>query len=195
MENIRAMKSEDLSDEKLIDLILRRDESALERLYERYASALMGLALKMLGDRIAADEAVQETFWKVWNKAETYVRERGAVLSWLFGITHHLCIDMIRRQRADVVSLGVESIGNPVQMEMGVADKVNTASLYKQVQAALDMLPPEQRQAIEMAYFGGMTRQEIAGATGVPLGTVHTRVRLALQKLKNELRIQGIEEE
>src|SRR3990172_1085463 len=106
------MKGEDPSDEKLIDLISRRDESALEGLYERYASAVMGLALRMLQDRIIADEVVQETFWKVWNKAETYVSKRGSVLSWLFGIAHHLCIDMIRKQEAEAAFLGEMSIGN-----------------------------------------------------------------------------------
>ena len=189
------MKGEDPSDEKLIDLILRRDESALEGLYERYASAVMGLALRMLQDRIIADEVVQETFWKVWNKAETYVSKRGSVLSWLFGIAHHLCIDMIRKQEAEAAFLGEMSIGNPRQMEMGAVEEASTAPLYTQVQSAMKILPPEQRLVIEMAFFKGMTRQEIASATGAPLGTVHTRARLALRKLRSELRGQGIEEE
>ena len=186
----------DWSDEQLMVQVARGDTAAYEILYDRYAGMVMGLALKITGDRNLAEEVVQETFWRVWRKADLFQSQRGAFTSWFFGITRNLSIDMIRRQKTQVQpidepELVIEQSADPsadVPEAAWLRDKAH------QVGEAIKTLPSEQRQVIEMAYFKGMTRQEIAKATGDPLGTVHTRARLALQKLRDFLQLQGFEE-
>ena len=187
---------EQWSDEQLIAQVARGDTAAYEMLYDRYSSAGMGLALKITGDQALAEEVVQETFWRVWRKADLFQNQRGAFTSWFFGITRNLSIDMLRRQRtqgqpADQAEQLIEQAPDP---SPGVPETVWLRSKHEQMRAAVETLPKEQRYVIEMAYFRGMTRQEIASATGEPLGTIHTRARLALQKLREELQMQGFEE-
>ncbi|HXV97966.1 MAG TPA: sigma-70 family RNA polymerase sigma factor [Anaerolineae bacterium] len=174
------------------------DAAALESLYEQYASAVMGLALKMLGDRAAAEEVVQETFWRVWRNASSFYEQQGAFSNWLFGITRNLAIDSWRRRKArpqpifdDAEEQQLEHNPDP---NVDVSESAWTAIKHVQVREALGTLPPAQREVVEMAFFGGMTRQEIAESTGVPLGTVHTRARLGLQKLREVLQEQGFED-
>lgn len=183
----------DLSDDQIMRSIVQRDDSALELLYDRFASAVMGLALKMLGSRPAAEEIVQETFWRVWNKADSYQSDRGSVLSWLFGITHNLCVDHLRRTKVDGMSVAVGGLINQPDPDVNVLESASLSMRGKQVRAALEELPSEQREVIELAYFQGLTRQDIARTTGVPLGTVHTRARLGLQKLQAALLAAGFE--
>ena len=187
---------EQWSDEQLIAQVARGDTAAYEMLYDRYSSAGMGLALKITGDQALAEEVVQETFWRVWRKADLFQNRRGAFTSWFFGITRNLSIDMLRRQRAqgkssDETEQLIEQAPDP---SPGVPETAWLRSKHEQMRAAVETLPKEQRYVIEMAYFRGMTRQEIASATGEPLGTIHTRARLALQKLRDELQLQGFEE-
>ena len=184
------------SDEQLIAQVARGDTAAYEMLYDRYCSAVMGLALKITGDRSLAEEVVQETFWRVWRKADLFQTQRGAFTSWFFGITRNLSIDVLRRQKTQIQPVDeteqiIEQAADPT------TDVPETAWLrekHQQMRAAIETLPKEQRSVIEMAYFRGMTRQEIAQVTGEPLGTIHTRARLALQKLREELQMQGFEE-
>ena len=191
-----TMIVEQWSDEQLIAQVARGDTAAYEMLYDRYSSAGMGLALKITGDQALAEEVVQETFWRVWRKADLFQNQRGAFTSWFFGITRNLSIDMLRRQRsqgqpADQAEQVIEQTPDP---SPSVPETVWLRSKHEQMRAAVETLPKEQRYVIEMAYFRGMTRQEIASATGEPLGTIHTRARLALQKLREELQLQGFEE-
>jgi RNA polymerase sigma-70 factor (ECF subfamily) len=189
----------DCHDTELLGRIMAGDSAALELLYDRYAAAVMGLAFKMLGDRTLAEEVTQETFWRVWRSAETFQSRQGKFTSWLFGITRNLCIDSWRRRQ-----VRPQPVADPAAVEpdpgqlpdagLDVAESAWTAIKHKQVRAALAALPPTQRQVIELAYFWGMTRQEIADQTNVPLGTVHTRARLALQKLREALQEQGFED-
>jgi RNA polymerase sigma-70 factor (ECF subfamily) len=167
-------------------------------LYDRYAPAVMGLALKMLGDRALAEEVVQETFWRVWRNADSFRAQRGSFPAWLFGIARNLTIDMCRRRkvrpqpaRDDAEEQKIDRAPDP---DVDVAESAWTAIKHTQVRTAMDVLPPAQRRVIELAYFGGLTRQEIAEATGEPLGTIHTRARLALQKLRETLQAQGFED-
>jgi RNA polymerase sigma-70 factor (ECF subfamily) len=178
------MNLDDLTEDQLIGRVVEKDEAALELLYDRYASAIMGLALKILGDRGAADEVVQETFWRVWNKAGYYTSERGSVLSWLFAIAHNLSIDELRRKRTAPVYQDLQIPDSTPAGEPAVEAQAAITGQSEQVKAILAELPPEQRDVIEMAFFGGLTRQEIAKKTGMPLGTIHTRARLGLQKLR-----------
>lgn len=191
-----AMIIKEWSDEQLIANVARGDTAAYETLYDRYSSAIMGFALKITGDRSLAEEILQETFWRVWSKADLFQSQRGAFTSWFFGIARNLSIDMLRRQRtqaqpADESERMIEQTPDP---SLDVPETAWLKVKYQQMRAAIESLPKEQRNVIEMAYFRGMTRQEIARITGEPLGTIHTRARLAIQKLRDELQMQGFEE-
>jgi len=190
------MVVENWSDEQLIAQVARGDTAAYEMLYDRYSSAGMGLALRITGDQALAEEVVQETFWRVWRKADSFQTQRGVFTSWFFGIARNLSIDMLRRQRtqgkpAHEAEKIIEQAADP---SPEVPEAAWLRSKHEQMRAAIQTLPKEQRSVIEMAYFRGMTRQEIARATGEPLGTIHTRARLALQKLREELQTQGFED-
>jgi RNA polymerase sigma-70 factor (ECF subfamily) len=184
------------SDEQLIAQVARGDTAAYETLYDRYCSTVMGLALKITGDRSLAEEVVQETFWRVWRKADLFQTQRGAFTSWFFGITRNVSIDLLRRQKTQIqpVEETEQIIEQAVDPSMNVPEAAWLREKHQQMRAAIATLPKEQRSVIEMAYFRGLTRQEIAQATGEPLGTIHTRARLALQKLRDELQMQGFEE-
>lgn len=191
-----AMIIKEWSDEQLIAKVARGDTAAYELLYDRYSSAVMGFALKITGDRSLAEEILQETFWRVWRKADLFQNQRGAFTSWFFGIARNLSIDMLRRQRtqaqpADESDKVIEQTADP---SLDVPETAWLRVKHQQMRTAIESLPSEQRSVIEMAYFRGMTRQEIARTTGEPLGTIHTRARLALQKLRDELQMQGFEE-
>jgi len=185
----------DLSDEQLIRLIASRDGTALEYLYERYSASVMGLAMKMLANRAEADEVVQETFWRVWSKTDSFRADRGTLLSWIFAIAHNLCIDLIRQQKVNPMNLEEAPIVNIADHGMNEAASIRDAVEREQLQSAMDDLPSDQREVIEMAFFKGLTRQEIAKVTGVPLGTVHTRARLGLQKLRTSLQARGFDQD
>ena len=191
-----TMIVEKWSDEQLIAQVSRGDTAAYEILYDRYGSVVMGLALKITGDQALAEDVVQETFWRVWSKSDLFQTERGAFTSWFFGIARNLSIDTLRRQRtqgkpADEADQIIERAVDP---SPSVSETAWLRVRHQQMRAAIETLPADQRNVIEMAYFRGMTRQEIAQATGEPLGTIHTRARLALQKLREELQRQGFEE-
>ena len=187
-----------LSDEVLASRAARGDSAALEALYDRHASTVLGLALKIIADRAAAEDILQETFWRVWKSADTFQPQRGSFTSWLFRIARNLAIDMYRRRNVRPQAVPDGEAGESVldqtpDPDMDVANQAQAAIENKQVRTAMRSLPGVQRQVIEMAYFYGMTRQEIAEATGEALGTIHTRARLALQKLREELERQKFE--
>jgi RNA polymerase sigma-70 factor (ECF subfamily) len=187
-----------LSDEALAAQVARGNSAALEALYERHSSTVLGLTLKIIGDRAAAEDILQETFWRVWKSAATFQSDRGSFISWLFRIARNLAIDTYRRNnvRPQVVPDDDDStsmLDRTPDPDIDVAEQAQAVLQNKQVRSAMSSLPGVQRQVIEMAYFYGMTRQEIAEATGEALGTIHTRARLALQKLKEELERQKFE--
>jgi RNA polymerase sigma-70 factor (ECF subfamily) len=184
--------SEQVSDEKLASRVAQGDSAALEALYDRHAATVLAMMLKILGDRATAEDVLQETFWRVWRGASTYQPERGSFTGWLFRIARNLAIDAYRRRKTgpQVILEGGEAepiLDRTPDPDMNVADHVQAAMLQRRVRQALNDLPQEQRQVIELAYYYGMTRQEIASATGQALGTIHTRARLGLQKLRDEL--------
>jgi RNA polymerase sigma-70 factor (ECF subfamily) len=186
------------SDEVLASQVARGNSAALETLYDRHSATVLGLTLKILGDRAAAEDVLQETFWRVWKSADTFQPQRGSFSSWLFRIARNLAIDAYRRRSVRPQPIvGDEQSGSVLDRtpdpDMDVAAQAVSALDTKQVRSAMSLLPGVQRQVIEMAYFYGMTRQEIAEATGEALGTIHTRARLALQKLREELERQKFE--
>lgn len=188
-----------LSDEVLASQVARGNSSALEALYDRYSATVLGLALRVVDDRAMAEDVLQETFWRVWKNADTFQSQRGSFSSWLFRIARNLAIDAYRRRnvRPQVMpenEEGTSLLDRTPDPNMDVLEQAQAAQQNEQVHSALRSLSGVQRQVIELAYFYGMTRQEIAQATGEALGTIHTRARLALQKLREELERQKFEE-
>jgi RNA polymerase sigma-70 factor (ECF subfamily) len=184
-------------DRALLARIASGDSRALDQLYDRYARVVYGLALRMLRSAELAEEVVQETFWRVWRRSETFQPERGQVSSWVLGIAHNLALDELRRQRARPNPV-YDQEDQPVlrDLEDQRVDVVGEALDQEQRQiitAALAQIPEEQREAIELAYFGGLSQSEIAAQLDNPLGTVKTRIRLGLQKLRDILSAQGFE--
>ena len=193
------MAVERLSDEVLAAQVARGESQALEVLYDRYAATVLGISLKILGDRAAAEDMLQETFWRVWRSAASYQSQRGTFAGWLFRIARNLAIDAYRRRNirprpitdVDDSDSRIDQTPDP---NMDVAEQFRVFLNHKLVLGALRTLPRVQRQVIELAYLHGMTRQEIAEATGEALGTIHTRARLALQKLREELQREEFED-
>jgi len=187
-----------LSDESLVVLAGKGDSAALEVLYDRHSATVLGLVVRILGERAAAEDVLQETFWRVWKSAETYQPQRGPFTSWLYRIARNLAIDLYRRQNVRPQEISGEDDGASLldqapDREMDVAAQAQSALETGQIRSAINTLSGVQRQVIELAYFYGMTRQEIAEATGEALGTIYTRARLALQKLREELDKQRFE--
>jgi RNA polymerase sigma-70 factor (ECF subfamily) len=185
------MSYKSLTDAELMARVTQRDKVALEELYDRYSAAALGLGLKMVGDRSAAEELVQEAFWRVWKRAATFELGRGQFTAWLFGIVHNLAIDEIRRRRVrpNTVSTDAEdeAILDLPDQGVDVAEAAFQSVTGAQVRLALKSLPEAQRSVIELAFFEGLTHQEIATRLNEPIGTIHTRARLALQKLRESL--------
>lgn len=178
-------------DEALMARVARRDSHALDILYGRYAPLALGLAAKILGDRQSGEEVVQEAFWRVWKRAKTYRKTRGHFSPWLLSIVHNLAVDELRKRSVRPALTSADLDDQAVrEIPDGRADVAATAFSNiagEQVRAALALLPASQRNVLELAYFQGLTHQAISEKLGEPLGTVHTRSRLALLKLREEL--------
>ena len=184
------MNYELAEDKDLISGIRDRDRMALEALYSRYSGAVYGLAMRMLRDAGAAEEVAQDTFFNIWRRAGSYDAPRGSVTTWLFGIARNRAIDELRKRRraADRVQNGVDLSNKPA--ETRDSDPAEYAAVLhegRRVREAIGDLRPEQRQVVALAYFGGMTHTQISRELGQPLGTVKTRMRLAIKKLRRAL--------
>ncbi len=180
------MKFKKASDDELIQAIQQNSLDALEELYDRHIDTALAVGLRVLGDRSLAEDVVQEAFLAVWRQSETFRPERGKVRSWLFSIVRHRAIDLTRKRSYTRERLSLEEVGFEPRYP-DVWQEVSKALDQDRVKQAMDALPPEQREAIMMAYFGGLTQGEIAERTGVPLGTVKGRTRLGMQKLRSVL--------
>lgn len=181
----------------LVVAISKGDSGALDQLYDRYSSAVFRIAMRILKNREQAEEVVQEVFWRVWRRSASFASERGRVAQWLFGITHNLCIDELRRMRVRPTA-AYEHVDNPIIHQL-VDERIDvSASAWaseqrRMISEAMGTLPNAQREAIELMYFGGLSHQEIALRLDRPLGTVKTRVRLGLQKLNSLLTARGLQ--
>ena len=169
-------------DAELLERTGGGDRDAFELLYQRYARSVFGLALRRLGDRERAEEAVQETFAAVWRSARTFDRRRGAGGSWLFAVARNAVSDR-RRGRYEPPA---EPADRP-SAEAGPAERAESSWLAWRVHRALAELPEHERPLLELAYWGGLSQSEIAEFLGVPLGTVKTRTRSALARLADAL--------
>jgi RNA polymerase sigma-70 factor (ECF subfamily) len=180
----------EFDDQSLIRLIARSQESALSELYDRYSRLVYSLALNAVGDPATAEEITQDVFIRIWDHAGTYQAEKSKVLTWIASITRYRSIDIIRRRKIRPESQSVSWEIEPSAIEMNpinVEETVEISQKRRQVRQAISMLPEEQRQALAYAYFQGYTHREIAEVLGEPLGTVKTRIRLAMQKLRQLL--------
>jgi RNA polymerase sigma-70 factor, ECF subfamily len=168
----------DVSDGELIRLVGSGDRSAFDALYRRYSRPVFGLALRRLGDRGRAEDAVQETFASVWRAAQSYRPERGPGAPWLYAVTRNAIVDNGRAKREPPVDAPDE-----VALDDGPADRAESGWVAWRVHRALAELPESERRVIELAYWGGRSQSEIADLLGIPLGTVKTRTRTGLARL------------
>ena len=176
-------------DVALLKRMVAADETALGALYDRWVRSLYSLVLHLLRDPDEAEDVVEETFWQAWRKANSYEPSRGAVSTWLLTIGRRKALDRLRarkRSREDLVDNDRAFDDLPSRSQDPSVD-AEGSELKENVKAALRGLPAEQREVLELGYFSGMSQTEIAEATGQPLGTVKTRMRLALQKLREPL--------
>jgi RNA polymerase sigma-70 factor, ECF subfamily len=179
-ENLREERG--LTDGDLIGRIARRDANAFEVLYGRYARPVFGLALRRLGDRMRAEDAVQETFAAVWRSARTYRPDRGAGAPWLYAVARNAIVDRSRNR-----SEPPAEVPDTPSLEPTPAERAETSYVSWRVHRALESLSAKERDVLELAYYGELSQSEIADFLGIPLGTVKTRTRAGLSRLADLL--------
>lgn len=181
-----------LSDEALVALLARGEDVALGELYDRFSGVAYGMALRILRDEALAEDAVQEGFMAVWRAAARFVPERGTASTWILTLVHRRSVDVVRREERR----RAEPLAPDPGVETGEAtDELAWLRLERErVQGALRQLPDPQREAIELAYYGGFTQSELADRLGQPLGTIKSRMFNGLSRLR-ELLNEGVEED
>ena len=175
-----------LSDEAVVALVGRSDEVALGELYDRFGRIAYGLALRVLRDPGLAEDAVQEAFLQIWRGAERFVPERAKASAWIMTLVHRRAVDLVRREerrRADPL----EDASAVAGAEGSAEDLAWLRFERERVQAALSLLPDQQREALELAYYGGFTQSELAERLGQPIGTIKSRMFAGLTRLRELL--------
>lgn len=184
---------EAVPDDELVARVVARDEYAFGLLYERYADLVYSVAIRVLADPVAAQDVAQDVFIRFWRSPQRFDPQRGRFMPWLLSVARNRAVDEVRsRGRRRTHELPpVEGADDPIDVSApDPAWLAVLASEQRSVRTALTTLPPEQRQAIELAYFGGLTQQEIAARLSTPLGTIKTRVRLGMKKLRVVLSVE-----
>ena len=188
---VGSAKAADPNDADLADVarLARGELQALDGLYGRYGTMAYSIALRITGDAGTAEDVVQEAFLGAWRNAGRFAADRGSVRTWLLAIVHHRAIDTLRRRRATVeLPDDGEGASAPAALTLPDVWEDVAATLDRDaIQAALKAIPARQREALELAYFGGLTQVEIADRLSLPLGTVKSRMRLGLLALRAEL--------
>jgi RNA polymerase sigma-70 factor (ECF subfamily) len=177
------------SDADLISAFRRRDSSAAEHLYSRFAPRVFGLGMVILGNAAQAEDLVQDTFVKVWRKADTFDSRRGSLDTWVLLIARSLAIDTIRRRVLETRILAGHRDVSEESSAPGPEEHAETRDMTERARKAMASLSPGQRAALELAYFGGKTSTEVAELEGIPIGTAKTRIRTALVKLREALEV------
>jgi len=174
-----------LSDEAVVALVARSDEQALGELYDRFGRIAYGLSLRVLRDESLAEDAVQDAFLTAWRTADRFMPERGKASTWLLTLVHRRAVDVVRREdrrRAEPIEVAGDPAGE------GSADEAVWLRFERErVQAALRQLPDQQREALELAYYGGFTQSELAERLGQPVGTIKSRMFTGLTRLRDLL--------
>jgi RNA polymerase sigma-70 factor, ECF subfamily len=179
-----------LSDEALVALAARSEQTALAELYDRYGRTAYGLALRVLRDPTLAEDAVQEAFLTIWRPASRFMPEKGRASTWILTLVHRRAVDAVRheqRRRTDSLELA------PEPSVEGVEEDAWLRLQRERVQAALRLLPDAQREALELAYYGGFSQSELSERLGQPLGTIKSRMFTGLARLREELGEPGTE--
>ena len=180
----------DARDEELVERLRQADEDAFRGLFRRYAPSALGLARRVANQPFLAEEIVQEAFLAVWRNPDGYDRRRGSVRAWLMGMVHHRAVDAVRREESqrkraeDARGAEVVVVGDFADQ---VVDELGLPEERKAVRAALEELPAEQRQVIELMYFGGLSQSKVATRLDLPLGTVKSRTMLGMRRLRAAL--------
>jgi RNA polymerase sigma factor (sigma-70 family) len=173
-----------IPDEQVLEAVGKGDDDALGILYDRYGRVAYALAFRILRDPALAEDAVQEAFLAVWRSADAYKRERAKPSTWILTVVHRRAVDLVRREqrrRGEPLEAAPEPVSAPVDEDVALRDR------RAAVQAALHRLPGEQRQALELAYYAGLTQSELAARLGVPIGTVKSRMFAGLGRLRELL--------
>ena len=181
---MRRLDHAHLSDEALVALVARSDETALAELYDRVGGIAYGLAFRVLRDESLAEDAVQEAFLGLWRTAGSFVPERAKASTWLLTLVHRRAVDLVRREqrrRSDPLEDAPEPTTDSAE------DNAWLRLERERVQGALAQLPDQQREAIELAYYGGFTQSELADRLGQPLGTIKSRMFSGLARLRELL--------
>jgi RNA polymerase sigma-70 factor (ECF subfamily) len=178
----------DLADEEVMQLVQSGNPRAFELLYDRHGGAAFSLAYRMVGNRVMAEDIIQEAFLSIWRSRQRYDQARGSVRTWVLGIVHNRAIDGLRRsfvhdRRRETMEGVEERHEAPERTDVEAARREEARS----IRSALETLPDEQRRTIELAYFGGFSHSQIAELLGEPVGTVKGRMRLGLDKMRRQL--------
>jgi RNA polymerase sigma-70 factor, ECF subfamily len=187
---------EEFDDAYLVGKIVQRDQEALMALYSRYSSRVYTLIFRMVREQMAAEEILQDVFVRLWNQPDRYTADRGQLLSWLFAIARNAALDFRRRETRRSRLAPTESISNPapsidLQQALVSDSLLKDPEVVAAVRQALAQLPTAQRELLELSFYEGLSHSEITQRTGEALGTVKTRIRLGMGKLRDVLRVWG----
>jgi RNA polymerase sigma-70 factor (ECF subfamily) len=172
------------SETELLARIQTGDEEALVALHARYVNLVYSVAYRVLNDAMSAEEVTQDTFMRLWNKSYSYDPEKGRFITWLLTVTRRLAIDVLRQRQRREPNTGMLFIDEDPNLWENILADTNGGDLRRTLLAVLKELPVEQRELIELVYFYGMTHSDLAETLDIPLGTVKTRIRLGMQKLR-----------
>jgi RNA polymerase sigma-70 factor (ECF subfamily) len=192
LDEATALPSAAVSDTDLAALLRKQPAAGIAALYDRYGRLVFSMALRIVGDRGAAEEVTQDVFVRCWRSLDRYQPSQGSLVSWLLSIAHNRAIDELRSRRGKEARREVSD--EDLQPQAVIDTGFDEALLRDEVQQVLGDLPPAQREVIELVFWGGLTRREIAERLDLPLGTVHTRLRLGMDKLREGLRRLFVDE-
>lgn len=189
MDGVAAL---DITDEMLMSAIQDGRQEALGILYDRYSGVLMALIMRVLHNELESEDVLQEVFMELWNRADNFSAAKGKPFGWMVTLTRRRAIDRLRKRQAYARAeerLQKETESQPeAWVDNEIESDIITADVRELLGRVLENLPPAQKQAVEMAYYKGMSQREIAAKTGIPLGTIKTRLELGLKKISEALR-------
>jgi RNA polymerase sigma-70 factor (ECF subfamily) len=184
----KAIDINRLADEELMQLVAEARIDAFEAVYDRHSGAAFSLAYRIVGNRVTADDVMQEAFMSIWRSRDRYEPERGSLRSWILGIVHHRALDVLRRNSVhDRRRASAEGLEETHEAAERTDVEVARRDEARAIRAAIEELPDKQGQVIQLAYFGGFTHNQIAEMLEMPIGTVKGRMRLGLDKLRGHL--------
>lgn len=191
--NITPQAAEKLDDEELLTLVGRQDQVAFEAFYDRFERRAFSLAYRVLGERLAAEDTVQEAFFSIWKSGERFDPSRGSAGAWALGIVRNRAIDMLRSKASKTPTLDSDDDGilESRASDERTDEQALVRETQREVRGAISELPEKQSKVINLAFFGGFSQSEISSMLDLPLGTVKGRMRLGLEKIRGGLAEEG----